>query len=211
MRCFILEMWIIILSTVLGLLIIGGFSFYLYRRSNPSPKKPLGKNNKASSAISILRKFARTNDFRFISPAVFYRNGVESNLDAIAIGYFGVIGVKALGYNGEIYGTTTDKEWLQVNEGGKRNPFPNPIIESSADVRAIREVLINAKLKQVPVEVVCVFTEPTAQLAIPRSTGHYTLKEFKSLLRSEKYYEEKINNLDDIEKAINQAQEQPKA
>ena len=37
----------------------------------------------------------------------------------------------------------------------------------------------------------CVFTNKKATLALPRGTGHYTLKDFKALLGKSKYEQDK--------------------
>ena len=197
-----METWVIVVWSLVSITILGVFGFILYRRSNPAVKKPLGRENRSQRAVSVMRNFARSNSYHIIAPAEFQHGKVVARLDALVIGYFGILAVKSLGYNGEIYGSASDKEWVQINEGGMRNPFPNPITESAADVRAIREALLSAKLRQIPVEVVCVFTEPTAQLALPRSTGHYTLADLKSLVQKEKYQEDKGFDLEAIEKAL---------
>lgn len=55
----------------------------------------------------------------------------------------------------------------------------------------MRDALFSAKLKNVPVEAAVVFTNRSAQLALPRSTGHYTVKEFRTLLDKSKYTQDK--------------------
>ena len=46
-------------------------------------------------------------------------------------------------------------------------------------------------LRGIQVETVCVFTNKKATLALPRGTGHYTLKDFKALLGKSKYEQDK--------------------
>ena len=61
-----------------------------------------------------------------------------------------------------------------------------------------RDILFSAKLKNIPVETVCVFTNPVASLALPRSTGHYTVKEFRSLLGQSRFLQERKIDLDAV-------------
>lgn len=198
-----MEEWIAYaLLFVISLVIIAVVVFIYYRKNNPKKKKRLGRENKSHLAINPARNFARSNSFKFISPANIKRGDKTANLDAVIIGYFGVLGIKALGYNGEIYGGVNEKSWLQVSDDGSRENFENPITESASDVRVIRDALIQAKLRQVPVEIMCVFTDSTAQLALPRGTGHYTLKEFKTQLGKEKYLEDTGLDLEAVENAI---------
>lgn len=179
--------------------------YLFYRRSNPKRVQQRGRDNQVANVVAAARRFAKENSFRFISPAVLHSGDKVADLDALVIGGFGVLGIKGLGYNGEIYGTAAEKEWLQVTSDKERTHFPNPIIEAAADVRVLRDNLFAARLKQVPVEVVCVFADSGAKLALPRGTGHYSLKEFKELLKKEKYLEEKGLDPDAIEAALRSA------
>lgn len=192
-----------IISTIF-ILAIFAVIFLIYRRRT-APKKATGKEYNANLAINAAKKFAHSNSYRFISPAVLARSGMVANLDAIVIGYFGILGVKTYGYNGELYGTMQEAEWVQVSEEGDRVYFPNPITEAANDVRVIRDALFAAKIKTTPVEVVCVFTNDKAQLGFPRSTGHYTTKTFKQLLGSSKYTEDTGLDLDVAEKIIRES------
>lgn len=191
-----------VLLAVLFIVITGAIFYLIYRFRNPRAKKAQGRSNNAGKAVGLARRFARANDFKLIAPATLARKGMTAQLDAIVVGYFGVLGVKALGYSGAVYGSAEDDTWVQVAEDGQRNSFKNPITEAAGDVRVIRDALFSTKQKMVPVEVVCVFTEPSADIAVPRRTGHYTLKTFKELLGKEKYREDKGIDLDLVEKAL---------
>jgi hypothetical protein len=202
-----LDFWYAVFITA-GLVVLGGLAmgiYLLYRRGKKRAAMPAPRGACAGRAVGPLRGFARSNRFCFIAPARLARGGAFASLDALVIGYFGILGLKALGYNGEVYGSADDKQWLQVSGDGQRTPFPNPISEASADVRIIRDALSASKFRQVPVEVVCVFTNKKAQLAIPRSTGHLTVKEFKKLLQKDKYLEDTGLELGPVEEAIRAA------
>lgn len=199
------EFWIAALWILGGAVVLGIVAFFYYRKNNPKKGKQRGRDNQAGRAVSALRSFARSNDSHIIAPAHLVKGERKANLDAVVVGYFGVLGVKALGYNGEIYGSSGDASWLQVSDDGTRTQFPNPILEASGDVRVLRDALFGSKLKQIPVEVVCVFTAKDAQLALPRNTGHLTMKDFKALLRKDKYREDAGHNLDAVEKALRAA------
>lgn len=196
------EVWVMVLWSALGIALIVGVVYLIYRKDHPPVRKTKGRESTTQSAVQALRSFARSNSFRFIAPARLVRGENTAKLDAVMVGYFGVLGLKALGYNGEIYGEAGDENWLQVGEDGQRNYFANPITEAAADVRVVRDALFTKKLKKVPVEVVCVFTNPKAQIALPRSTGHLNLKEFKALLRKDKYLEDTGLDLDAVEGAL---------
>ena len=113
------------------------------------------------------------------------------------VGVFGLLCVKCIGLGGEIYGSAEDTNWLQVLSDNRLS-FENPLQKAAADTRLVRDALFSAKLKSIPVETVCVFTNKTAELAVPRGAGHLTVKEFKSLLSKDRFVTDKKV---DIEKA----------
>lgn len=152
--------------------------------------KNLGGSRAASAPLSAARRFAMTHRYEIVQPAHIVSSGKEADLDFLLVGCFGVLGVKCIGLGGTIYGGASEAEWTQIS-GGVRTPFANPIAEASAATRVVRDVLFAAKRKNVPVETVCVFTNPKAELALPRGTGHLTVKEFRSLLARDKYLYDK--------------------
>ncbi|MDL2295039.1 NERD domain-containing protein [Ruminococcaceae bacterium OttesenSCG-928-D13] len=203
-----MDQVMMIVAAVVSVVALVALVIWYLRKQNPKAKGAVGRDHGTAKAAAAMRGFARSNSFRYIAPVRFERSGIQANLDAVVVGYFGILGVVALGYNGEVYGNPNDAEWVQVSETGERVKFPNPITEASADVRALRDVLNSAGLKRVPVEVVCVFTNPDASLALPRSTGHYTMKSFKALLKKEKYLEDSGLDLDKVEQAMKEAAQQ---
>lgn len=152
-------------------------------------KKRRQKNMPAAKAaakpLKAARRFAMMQQYEVIAPARLAKNGTFADIDFIIVGVFGLLCVKCIGLGGEIYGNAEDAKWLQVLVD-KRIPFDNPLQISSVDTRLVRDTLFAAKLKSIPVETICVFTNPKASLAIPHSAGHYTLKEFKALLGKDK-------------------------
>ncbi len=168
-------------------------------------KKANGRENEKNRALAPLRAFARSNGFRLIEPATLCSKGKEAKLDAIVVGYFGVIGVIALGYNGEIYGDAGQSEWVQILPNKTRINFPNPITEAVGGVRVVRDALFEAGQKKVPVEIHCVFTYPNVQVAVPRSVGVLEIGAWKTLLKKERYLDDTGLDLDVVEQAIRKA------
>ncbi len=197
---------IIILIGVIALVLAAGGGLWLALRRR---RGAAGQGGEAGGgpAVAALRGFARSNNFRFICPATLAKNGRTASLDALAVGYFGVLGIISLPQNGEVYGSAGEKEWLQISPNGQRNRFPNPIAEASVSVRVIRDVLAAPKLRKVPVEVLCVFTSPKLRPALPRSLEYFTVQSFKKRLGLEKYLEDCGLDLDEVENALRGALE----
>lgn len=165
-----------------------------------SKKSAVGLKNKV---VALTKRFANSNGFKFVSPLSVKRKQKVANLDALVVGYFGILGVKVLDFdNGTVYGDIADKQWLWVDKKEKRTYFPNPMIEAAADVRILRDALFEKKLQQTPIEIVCVFSSKKVQIVLPVSTGHYTLKTFKPLLRKEKYKNDTGLDLDKVFDAV---------
>lgn len=133
----------------------------------PRKAKNLDGAKRSAKALSAARRFAALHQYQF-----------------------GLLCVKCVGLGGQIYGNPGDPMWLQV-DAEKRISFENPMRAAEADTRLVRDTLFTANLRGIQVETVCVFTNKKATLALPRGTGHYTLKDFKALLGKSKYEQDK--------------------
>ena len=160
-------------SIVLTILAIAALVFlYLFTfKREVLHRKPKDMQGPAAAKkpLAAARRMAAMNQYEVIAPAVLEKNGSETDLDFILVGTFGLLCVKCVGLGGEIYGSAGDAMWLQVC-GEKRQSFENPLRRAERDTRLVRDALFSAKLKNVPVEAAVVFTNRSAQLALPRST-----------------------------------------
>ena len=177
--------------------------FWLYRRDNgiSSPAKDLSASARAAKPLAAARRFAGENGCRVMKEVHLAKNGRFADLDFLILGPFGILAVTCNGMAGEIYGRASADEWVCVKKD-VRTPFENPITRAAADTRVVRDCLFAAKLKNIPVETVCVFTNPKAVLGIPRSTGHHTPKTFAALLEKDKYRLDKHVDLEKAEQAL---------
>ena len=176
---------------------------WLYRRDRglTSPAKDLSPAARAAKPLSAARRFAGENGCRVIKDVHLAKNGRFADLDFLVLGPFGILCVKCNGMAGEIYGNASDEEWVCV-KNDVRTSFENPMTRAAADTRVVRDCLFAAKLKNIPVETVCVFTNSKAVLGVPRSTGHYTPKTFAALLEKDKYRLDKHTDLNKAEQAL---------
>lgn len=182
--------WILILMVSLSLLLVFGICYLVYFLYKRAKNSTADVKNKASKPLSAAKAFALTRQFTVISPANIAKDGKFADVDFIMVGFFGVLGVKCIGLGGEIYGNANDAMWLQV-AGSKRVSFENPMLAAQKDARVIRDTLFEAKLKNITVDTVVVFANKKASLAIPRSTGHFTVKDFKKYLDKDKFEQDK--------------------
>ncbi len=178
--------WIIAVSMLVIVSVVAGLAYLGYKLIKKHQTSTADLKHKAQKPLACAKGFVRGQEFRLISPASLAKDGKFADLDFIVVGYFGVLGVKCIGLGGEIYGSAGDAMWLQV-AGTQRTSFENPLLRAQSDARLVRDTLFAASLKSVPVEVVCVCTNPRAVLALPRSTGHFTNKEFAAYLKKNKF------------------------
>ncbi|MEG1104699.1 MAG: nuclease-related domain-containing protein [Oscillospiraceae bacterium] len=188
----------ILFAAVAATLGIGFLIYTLYKKAKSSTKDV---KNKAQKPLSVAKGFAKLHEYTLISPCNLAKDGKFADVDFAVVGYFGVLGVKCIGLGGEIYGSSGDAMWLQVTNT-QRISFENPLIRAQADARLIRDTLFAAGLKSVPVEVICVCTNPKASLALPRSTGHFTMKDYKAYLKKDKFEQDKKVDLEATVAAI---------
>ncbi|WP_367925880.1 nuclease-related domain-containing protein [uncultured Ruthenibacterium sp.] len=189
---------------VLAILCIGIVVYFMWQNEffqRRRKAKDLPDSKKADKPLGAARRMALMNGYQLIAPACLAKDGKLADLDFIVVGTFGLLCVKCVGRGGSIYGSAGDAMWLQV-KNDDRISFANPMLEAERDTRLVRDILFSAKLKGIPVETVCVFTNPSASLALPRSTGHYTVKEFRSLLGQSRFLQERKIDLEAVCKAL---------
>lgn len=194
------NMYAIVGFILFAVLCMLALVYFLWRKDIPflqRKAKDLPDGKKASKPLSATRRMALMNGYQILSPACLAKDGKLADLDFILVGTFGVLCVKCVGRGGSIYGSAGDAMWLQV-KNQDRISFANPMLEAERDTRVVRDILFSAKLKGIPVETVCVFTNPAVSLALPRSTGHYTVKEFRSLLGQSRFLQERKVDLDAV-------------
>lgn len=162
---------------------------------------PDDEHKGADGVVRALRRYAAVQDYTVIAPVDLTGTKDAADLDAVLVGWFGVLGVKCLGYGGTVYGSPDEAQWVQVLNGARRS-FENPMQKAQKSARAVRDVLFSAKLKSVPVETVVVFTNKGAQLNLPRSTGHYTEKTFAAYLKSDRFSEDKHIEVEPVAAAL---------
>lgn len=196
MENFYLIVGIIVFAVLCMLVLV----YFLWRGDFPAfqrKAKDLPDAKKANKPLGAAKRMALMNGYQILSPACLAKDGKLADLDFILVGTFGVLCVKCVGRGGSIYGSVGDAMWLQV-KNQDRISFANPLLEAERDTRVVRDILFSAKLKSIPVETVCVFTNPSASLALPRSTGHYTVKEFRALLGQSRFLQERKIDLEAV-------------
>lgn len=173
----------------------------------PKAKGGVGADEKAGAAqvVGQLRRYARLNNFQLVAPACWAREGKLAQFDGVLVGYFGVLAVRCLGYGGQVFGGEKEPVWVQT-KGEQRFEFENPLDRNARDARVLREVLIAAGLRNIPVETALVCTGGKGQeLALPRSTPYYTPKTLGRYLNTSRFDQDKKVDVEKTAQALRDA------
>lgn len=196
--------WLVLLGAFAVIVAIICLVFYAIRQARKNAEPNMGpvvargadaagmpddEHNGTGGVLATLRRFAATNDFEVIAPVSIEGERGQADLDAVLVGWFGVLGVKCLGYEGTVYGNGADAEWTQVNKGSRRT-FANPLRVAQQNVRVLRERALQQGLRSLPVECIVVFTGKKTQLAMPRTLPYQTSKTLSSFLNSAHFAED---------------------
>lgn len=139
---------------------------------------------------SILRRFAGIRSFKVLSGLTFSQKNRTVCVDHILIGFFGIMLITVKNAKGTVYGSGRDKNWVRVitkHEQEKRGTFANPVFQNQSAVEAVREILASQNIYKIPIENYIVFANKKAVLNTERGLPVLTIRDFKKLLKKEKY------------------------
>ena len=194
------------LLNIIGLIAIIAIAiliFYFAARSqNTDASTPGAKRQRTDAGVDAtlraLSRYAASHGFKLLRPAHFCAGQREAELDAVLVTFNGLVGVRCLGYNGEIFANPGEAEWLWVTGEG-RERIPDPVAQCAADARALRDVLMqDTKLRSVPVECLPVFTDKSVHLSVPKSLSVLRRTQLIPLLEQQKYLEDRGLDVDRV-------------
>ncbi len=194
-----------IVLLVLALTVALAVMIFFAEREKKQPRRAR-TNVGADSAAKILRSFASRNSCRVLGPVTLAKGEQTAKLDAVLVGWFGVLGVKSFGYNGQVFGNPRDEQWLW-SCADRRENFANPAAECALAARLMREALMNAGVRSPQVEAVYVFTDPQVELAIPRDTPAMKPADLRALLRKDSYTTDRGYDLEQLCSVLRQFEE----
>lgn len=83
-----------------------GFLRQTEDNSNNEKVKKQRDDDGVSKTLAALGRYASLHDFTLITPAKVQSGDKATDLDALLVTYAGVVGIKCIGYNGQIYAQT---------------------------------------------------------------------------------------------------------
>lgn len=201
----IMNMLILTVVCVVMVIVIKMMASSKDDSNGPKQMKKTQTEDGVDKAVAALRRYASAHEFGFVAPLTVACGEKTAELSALIVTYNGVIGVRCIGRNGEVFANPGDKEWLWV-AGEHRETFENPVDACAADVRVLRDILAKAGLRGVKVECHSVFTSPKVSLAVPKSIPTWrTARDFTAQLSADKYMEDTGIDKNAVLAALNEA------
>lgn len=104
----------------------------------PERKGARGERMVHTALSSVLDE----NAYRVLSDLILpVAGGGTTQVDHLVLSRFGVFVIETKNMSGWIFGDSDQPKWTQVQKGGKRHSFQNPLRQNYAHVKAVQEVL----------------------------------------------------------------------
>lgn len=153
----------------------------------PKEKKQTNSSrNDLLELISRLATYARRNHFRMIVPGTLSCDGTIAVLTALILTRSGVVGINCFGFGGRIDAQSGDKDWIQMMNGAQ-TPFPSPVKKNRNQEKLVRQALEEVGFAGADVEIIGVFTAPSAWLSNASGTNCYTREDALKHLRGDAF------------------------
>lgn len=150
-------------------------------------KSKESKDSMNTSFMRAVRRFADLKGFEVLGKTKLSFGGEEFTFDAILLGFFGTIAIKASYAGGEIYGSYKDDSWCSVDENGKKTYFENPVNELAGSVRFFKDLYAAEKAKGGMADSFAVFAGKKTKVFADKRCNVYTMDNLSEKLTGEKY------------------------
>ena len=105
--------------------------------NTPERKGARGERRVHNALTSVLNE----KDYQVLSDLILPVAGGTTQLDHLVLSRFGIFVIETKNMTGWIFGSAEQRKWTQVQKGGKRRSFQNPLRQNYAHVKAVEEIL----------------------------------------------------------------------
>src|SRR6056297_927512 len=105
--------------------------------NTPERKGARGERRVHNALTSVLDE----KDYRVLSDLILPITGGTTQLDHLVLSRCGIFVIETKNMSGWIFGSADQQKWTQVQKGGKRRSFQNPLRQNYAHVKAVQEIL----------------------------------------------------------------------
>ena len=183
----------IIIATVVYAVMTGTVTF---------GKKTESKNAMNSTFVRAVKKFAGLKGFEVLEKTTLSFGGEEFTFDAILLGFFGTIAIKANYAGGEVYGGYKDENWCSVDADDTKTYFANPVTETNGSVRFFKDLYAAEKTKCGMADSFIVFAGKKTKVFSDKRCDVYTMDTLSEKLNGEKYAKDNGADIDAMKAAL---------
>lgn len=105
--------------------------------NTPERKGARGEQRVHNALSSVLDG----KEYRVLSDLILPVAGGTTQLDHLVLSRFGIFVIETKNMSGWIFGGADQQKWTQVQKGGKRRNFQNPLRQNYAHIGAVQEIL----------------------------------------------------------------------
>lgn len=151
--------------------------------------------------MKVLRRLSTMKNFEIMENVKLSFNGETFHFDAVILGFWGTIALKANYLSGEVYGQDRDENWTHI-ENNIKSRFENPLKQLNGSVRFFKDIYRTEKVKCGLCESFVIFASKNIQLYDGKRCAALTLKQLYPTFSKEKYLVDNGADVDAMKKAL---------
>ena len=170
-------------------------------KSGREPYQSNGRSSDLKSLVSTLLIFTRRNKLGLVYPGTVVYNGKTAGLLALLVTRERVYGFNCFGYGG-----TIRKEaggWVQ-HMNGQDKSIPDPLAGNRAQYQIVRAMMDANDMKEIPLQVLAVFTARSAVLAVGQRNDLFDTEGLLAYLREQTAAEGNVIDPEEISRKLNE-------
>ncbi len=105
--------------------------------NSPERKGARGERRVHNALSSVLDE----KEYRVLSDLILPIAGGTTQLDHLVLSRFGIFVIETKNMSGWIFGSADQDKWTQVQKGGKKRRFQNPLRQNYAHVKTVQKIL----------------------------------------------------------------------
>lgn len=105
--------------------------------NTPERKGARGERRVHKALTSVLDE----KDYQVLTDLILPVAGGTTQIDHLLLSRFGIFLIETKNMSGWIFGGADQQKWTQVQKGGKRHSFQNPLRQNYSHVKAVEEIL----------------------------------------------------------------------
>ncbi|MGN0974636.1 MAG: hypothetical protein ACI4OL_01455 [Gemmiger sp.] len=150
-------------------------------------KQRNGNQNDVLQMLASLMNLARRRHWYVVTPGELSDGKNTTALSCVLVTQGGAVGVKCYGYGGEVCNLGGRQGWQQTING-KTAAIQDPQAAQREQQAAMRAILDGAELKDVPLEIIAVYTTPGVILRGAAGCRCYTVESLLEELKTKETY-----------------------